>query len=196
MSILPKVGWLSYIEASLNGGVQWVQYRNKAYKKTGKFDDLYALKTLCDRYSAHLIINDNILLASHLDVGLHLGQTDTSLAQAKDQISSKRLVGITCHNQIPLAIEACKNKASYVSFGRFFPSKTKPEAPPADLSILSEAKLFCACPVIAIGGITLANAQKIIDHGADVLAIADSLYSTHSLHEVEHNASRFHRLFT
>ena len=90
-----------------------------------------ALRELCNRYGAALIINDDAELAARLGVGLHLGQSDGSLSAARALLGRKAIIGGTCHAQLELAEAAAKEGVSYVAFGRFFNSNTKPGAPAA-----------------------------------------------------------------
>src|SRR5690625_7724613 len=84
---------------------------------------------------------------------------------------------MTCHDSLDLAHDAAEDGASYVAFGRFFPSSTKPEAPAAPLELLATARQALSLPIVAIGGITLDNAQPVIANGADFLAVSHNLFS-------------------
>ena len=83
------------------------------------------IKHLCKKNNVKFIVNDDPILAKKLNAdGCHLGQKDTNIKEAKKIIGNK-IIGITCHNSIKLAKEAVKNKANYIAFGAFFPTKTK-----------------------------------------------------------------------
>lgn len=85
---------------------------------------------LCERYGTQLLINDDAELAARLGVGVHLGQTDGPLTPARALLGRRAIIGSTCHASLDLAAQAASEGASYVAFGRFFNSVTKPGAPP------------------------------------------------------------------
>lgn len=186
---------LPYVEAALAGGARWLQYRDKSGDALKRYKDAEQLKTLCSRYGARLIINDDVELAARLEVGVHLGQSDGSLRQARYQLGGEAWIGATCHGDLSLADRAVVEGASYLAFGRFFPSLTKPDAPTADIGVLSQAKRSWSLPLIAIGGITLDTASSLIDQGADGLAVIHALFDAPSASDVEWRARAFCRLF-
>jgi thiamine-phosphate pyrophosphorylase len=187
---------LPYVEAALKGGTRLVQYRDKTSEDARRLREAEALRELCERYGAKLIINDDAELAARLGVGLHLGQGDGSLAIARTLLGRQAIIGSTCHNQLELAETAIKEGASYVAFGRFYNSNTKPGAPTANLELLDTAKARLASPIVAIGGITLDNAPDLIAHGASMLAVIHGLFSAESAAEVERRAEAFTQLFS
>src|SRR3989338_1917808 len=131
---------LPYVEAALQGGVRLLQYRDKSADEARRLREAQALRDLCERHGATLIINDDAELAARLGVGVHLGQSDGSLAAGRALLRPKAVIGATCHAQLELAEQAAREGASYVAFGRFFDSKTKPGAPTATLELLQLAR--------------------------------------------------------
>ncbi|MCF7545749.1 thiamine phosphate synthase, partial [Pseudomonas petrae] len=127
--------FLSYVEAALDGGVTLLQYRDKSGDETRRLREASALLKLCERYKTRLIINDDAEVAARLGVGVHLGQTDGSLPDARALLGHKAIVGATCHAQLELADKAKADGATYVAFGRFFNSQTKPGAPTCSLDL-------------------------------------------------------------
>ncbi len=187
---------LPYVEAALRGGVRLLQYRDKSGDEARRQREAQALAELCARHGAALIINDDLELAAHLGVGLHLGQEDGSLAIARERLGPQAIVGATCHAQLTLAERAIEDGASYVAFGRFFNSNTKPGAPAADDALLQQARARFRQPIVAIGGITLDTAPRLIAQGADLIAVIHALFAADSAAEVEQRAQAFSRLFT
>jgi len=168
---------LPAVEAALAGGCRIVQYRSKQTDRSELLAEANALLILCNQYGAKLFINDNAQLAAEIGShGVHLGQEDIPIAEARALLGNKAIIGITCHDSLALALEAQQAGADYVAFGRFFSSSTKPSAPPADLSVLRTAKAQLTIPVVAIGGITLDNAPSVITAGADMLAVVGDLF--------------------
>jgi len=186
---------LPYVEAALRGGVRLLQYRDKSDDAARRQREAEALTECCARYGAALLINDDLELAARLNVGLHLGQEDGSLAIARERLGPTAIIGATCHAQLSLAEQAIADGASYIAFGRFFNSNTKPGAPAADIVLLQQARARFSQPIVAIGGITLETAPQLVAHGADVIAVIHALFAADSATEVEHRALAFSQLF-
>ena len=194
-SELLKGKLLPYVEAALKGGARLLQYRDKSSDDARRLREAETLRELCNRYGAALIINDDAELAARLGVGLHLGQGDGSLSVARALLGRKAIIGGTCHAQLELAEAAANEGASYVAFGRFFNSTTKPGAPSADIELLAAAKAKINLPIVAIGGVTLDNAPTLIAHGASMVAVVHGLFGADSAAEVERRARAFSALF-
>ncbi|WP_339080064.1 thiamine phosphate synthase [Pseudomonas sp. TMP9] len=186
---------LPFVEAALKGGVKLLQYRDKSIDEARRLREAEALRECCTRYGAALIINDDAELAARLGVGLHLGQSDGSLSVARALLGRHAIIGGTCHAQLELAETAAKEGASYVAFGRFFDSNTKPGAPAANVELLQAAKARINLPIVAIGGVTLDNAPALIAHGASMVAVVHGLFGAGSADEVERRARAFSDLF-
>ncbi|MGG7596267.1 thiamine phosphate synthase [Pseudomonas sp. B21-023] len=187
--------FLSHVEAALEGGVRLLQYRDKSDDTAHRLREAEALKTLCERYGTELIINDDAELAARLGVGVHLGQTDGPLTPARALLGRKAIIGSTCHASLDLARQAASEGASYVAFGRFFNSVTKPGAPAASVELLEQARAQVKLPIAVIGGITLDNAAPLVAHGADLLAVIHGLFGADSAQEVTRRARAFNALF-
>lgn len=186
---------LPYVEAALQGGARLIQYRDKSEAASRRLREAEALAELCLRHGARLVINDDLDLATRLGVGVHLGQGDGSLAAARALLGRNAVIGATCHASMDLASQARQEGASYLAFGRFFTSQTKPGAPSASLSLLNDAKTRFRLPLVAIGGVTLDNAPELIARGADMLAVVHSLFAADSAEDVERRARAFSQLF-
>ena len=187
---------LPYVEAALKGGAQLLQYRDKSTDAIRRLEEAQALQGLCGQYGAELIINDDLELAAQLGVGLHLGQTDGSLAAARQRLGPHAIIGATCHAQLELAATAAANGASYLAFGRFFNSQTKPGAPTATTELLQLARSRFDLPLAAIGGITLERAAALIANGAGLIAVINDLFAAEDASTVEQRARAFSQLFT
>ena len=176
--LMPGPALLNKSEAALKGGCQWLQYRSKGtLASPERVAAATALKALCRRYGAKLIINDDLELAEKTGAdGVHLGQSDGDPKQARNRLGNEAIIGVTCHDQLTLAQRAIDDGANYVAFGRFFPSQTKPNARAAPLSLLNQARQLNVA-VTAIGGITLENARSVIEAGASAIAVCHSLFA-------------------
>jgi len=187
--------FLSHVEAALEGGVCLLQYRDKSDDAARRLREAEALMTLCERYGTQLLINDDAELAARLGVGVHLGQTDGPLTPARALLGRRAIIGSTCHASLELAAQAASEGASYVAFGRFFNSVTKPGAPAANVDLLEQARAQVKLPIAVIGGITLDNAAPLVAHGADLLAVIHGLFGADSAQEVTRRARAFNALF-
>ncbi|WP_437882742.1 thiamine phosphate synthase [Pseudomonas sp. LRF_L74] len=194
-SLLADGRLLPYVEAALRGGARLLQYRDKSADAARRLREAEALLKLCERYGAGLIINDDAELAARLGVGVHLGQSDGSLDAGRALLGRKAIIGSSCHADLGLARQAEAQGASYVAFGRFFNSLTKPGVPTATLELLAEAKQNIGLPIAAIGGITLDTAPALIAQGASLLAVINALFAAPSAAEVEQRARAFSALF-
>lgn len=187
----PNVRLSEKVAQAIQGGARLVQVRDK--RTEPDVDEIRIIAALCQQHHIPLLINDSIDLAIQVGAdGVHLGQSDTGLAEARQHLGDATIIGITCHNNIELARHAEAEGANYVAFGRFFTSKTKPEAPPADIAILRHAKRELHIPVVAIGGITPDNGGSLIQAGADMLAVVHSVFGQN---DISAAAKKFSQLF-
>lgn len=192
--LLPPPELLPAVEAALRGGAILVQYREKSLGTGQRLEQARELKRLCQDFNVPLIINDDPRLAldSGAD-GVHLGQSDGSVAEARRLLGDSAIIGITCHGRLDLAEEAACSGADYLAFGRFHTSTTKPGALPASPQVLTDAAKF-GLPRTAIGGITLDNSEALIRAGADLLAVIGGLFDSDAK-VVEARARAFTRQF-
>lgn len=181
------------VDHVLLGGARLVQYRNKAADCQLRLIQSSAISRLCKSYGVPLIINDHLDLALEIDAdGLHVGRDDISVMEARRVMGKEKLIGVSCYNQLNLALSAEKAGANYVAFGAFFPSITKTDAARASISLLDEAKRKLSVPVVAIGGINLGNADELTMNGCDAIAVSHGLFNAHDL---KLTAYYFSRLF-
>jgi thiamine-phosphate pyrophosphorylase len=181
---------LREVEQVLSGGAVVVQYRDKQ-----PLDALLLaseLVKLCHQYHAPLIINDDVELAIQVAAdGVHLGKEDGAVAHARQRLGNDAIIGVSCYNSVDRAIEAQRDGADYVAFGRFFTSSSKPLAAPAEINTLHEAKRVLTVPIVAIGGILPDNGGQLLDAGADLLAVIGGLFTA----QPEHSARTYRDLF-
>jgi thiamine-phosphate pyrophosphorylase len=187
---------LKLVEAGLQGGISLLQYRNKQANVQLRESQAVSLLVLCQRYDVPLIINDHLDLCFQIDAdGVHLGGEDYEagqLASIKTKLGNK-LLGVSCYNRLDLAKSAETQGADYVAFGSCFDSGTKPAAVRAPLELLSQARDELQIPIVAIGGITLENAELAISAGVDAIAVINALFSAK---EVKYAAQQFSNLFS
>lgn len=136
------------------------------------------LKEICDAHDVAFIVNDDVDLAKRLAAdGVHLGQGDGDLKDARAELGDQMQIGITCHDSRHLAMEAGEGGANYVAFGAFFPTTTKETHHRPEVDILKWWSTIMEIPCVAIGGITPDNCQPLVNAGADFLAVSGSVWN-------------------
>jgi len=192
--LLPRLSAL--VKAALDGGTPFVQYRNKAASRPLRRAQAAEMLRICRASGARLIINDDVWLAVEIGAdGAHLGRDDApggSLAAARDALGPKRILGVSCYNELARAEEAAAAGADYLAFGSMYSSRTKPAAVRAPLEMLGEARRRFGLPIAAIGGITLENAPEVIAAGADILAVVSDLFDAM---DIKARAEAYQELF-
>lgn len=165
------------VDASILGGARIVQYRNKVADEKLCLQQASALLEICRKKQVPLIINDHVELCLVINAdGVHIGGDDGDIAAIKNMIGEDKLLGVSCYGEFARAEAAKKAGADYVAFGACFASKTKPNAPRAELSLFNQVKPL-NIPSVAIGGITLQNAHLAKQAGADAIAVIGELYN-------------------
>ena len=165
---LSRAGNISDVQRAEDCGVRVVQYRNKNAETKEMYEEALKLRKICS--NALFLINDRIDIALAVDAdGVHLGQSDMPYTAAREILGSDRVIGITVHN-LSEALDAQRNGADYLGVSPIFPTATKPDAGrPAGIILIEEIRALVDIPLIAIGGISLANAPEVIRAGADGL---------------------------
>lgn len=136
------------------------------------------LQRICADADVAFIVNDSVALAKRLGAdGVHLGQGDGDVREARALLGPAVQIGVTCHDSRHLAMEAGEAGSDYVAFGAFHPTTTKDVQHRPELSILSWWATLFELPSVAIGGITPANAAPLVAAGADFIAVSDSVWS-------------------
>lgn len=165
------------VTQALQGGVSLVQYRHKTASEVLRLEQATALLAICRAANVPLLVNDHVALAAELDAdGVHVGQYDSAIAEARALLGEQKIIGASCYNRFELAEQAQAAGADYVAFGACYPSPTKPNAPRATLDLFTRAQQSLSVPVVGIGGITLENASPLISAGADALAVITDIF--------------------
>ncbi|WDS35764.1 thiamine phosphate synthase [Pseudoxanthomonas sp.] len=159
-----------------SGAVTWLQYRNKRVDAPARARDAAALQALSAIHGVPLIINDDVPLALAIGAaGVHLEEDPTPVTDARTALGPQALLGASCYEQPALARQAVADGASYVSFGAFFPSTSKPTTHRATPDVLIQSATL-GVPRVAIGGLTPGNAAPVIQAGADLVAVIGGIY--------------------
>ena len=201
---------LERVAAVIAGGAAVVQYRDKSADNAHREREARDVLAVCRAHGVPLIINDDVALAATVGAhggrsrhpasrdtytslcGVHLGRDDAAVREAQRVLGDAAIIGVSCYNDFDRAVAAQQAGASYVAFGRFFASHTKPDAVPASLDLIRQAKAQLSIPAVAIGGITPDNAAPLIDAGVDMLAVVHGIFGQS---DPEQAARRYTQLF-
>jgi len=160
------------------GPVAAFQFRVKDVDQHAAVKLAEPLQRICDDADVAFIVNDSVSLAKRLGAdGVHLGQEDGDPREARELLGPSAQVGVTCHDSRHLAMEAGEAGADYVAFGAFYPTTTKEVRHVPEPVILSWWSALFEVPCVAIGGITPANAPRLVKAGADFIAVSHAVWS-------------------
>jgi thiamine-phosphate pyrophosphorylase len=136
------------------------------------------LTPICRSRDVMVILNDDPALAARLGCdGVHVGQSDMPLRQARAVMGKDAVIGVTCHDSLHLAMDAAEGGADYVAFGAFYPTITKDTVHRPDPEILTGWQADMLIPCVAIGGITVERAREMAAAGADYLAVSAGVWA-------------------
>jgi thiamine-phosphate pyrophosphorylase len=169
----------AHLEAALSAGsVAAFQFRVKELDQHEAAALAEPLQAICAAHDVAFIVNDSVALAKRLKAdGVHLGQGDGDVGEARELLGRDAQIGVTCHNSRHLAMEAAEAGADYVAFGAFYPTATKSVDHVAELDTLQKWSFVTEVPCVAIGGITPSNAKPLIDAGADFIALSGAVWN-------------------
>jgi thiamine-phosphate pyrophosphorylase len=172
----------------LGAGVRWVQYRDKEKNRMRVYRTALMLRELTRSFGASLIINDYTDIAAAVDAdGVHLGQEDFPLMEARKLLGGDKIIGISTHS-LEEALEAEAGGADYVGFGPVYETATKDAGDPRGTAVLSDVGRKLKIPVVAIGGINPECLHEVMAKGASAVAVASSILSSG---DIKSNARRF-----
>ena len=160
------------------GPVSAFQFRVKGIDEHEAAKLAEPLQRICSDADCAFIVNDSIALARRLGAdGVHLGQQDGLVAEARERLGREAQIGVTCHASRHLAMQAGEDGADYVAFGAFFASETKTTEHHAELELIEFWSAVFEVPCVAIGGITPANCAPLVAAGADFIAVSHAVWS-------------------
>lgn len=164
------------VEAALQNGATCLQLREKALDPAAFREEARQMALLCGRYGVPLIINDNVEVAlACRAAGVHLGQQDMPIAQARRMAGPDLILGASAHT-VQEALEAQAAGADYLGVGAVFSTSTKADASPLPLTTLREICAAVSIPVVAIGGITETNLLQLTGCGAAGVAVVSAIF--------------------
>jgi thiamine-phosphate pyrophosphorylase len=161
------------------GPVAAFQFRVKGVDEHAAARLAGPLQDLCTAHDCAFIVNDSVTLARRIGAdGVHLGQSDGDVREAREILGREAQIGVTCHASRHLAMEAGEAGADYVAFGSFFPSTTKPSDHRPEPELLAWWQRLFEIPCVAIGGITPGNCAPLVQAGADFLAASSAVWES------------------
>ncbi|MBN18949.1 MAG: thiamine phosphate synthase [Chloroflexi bacterium] len=170
---------LDITEAILSGGANIIQYRDKNSPLKEQIEIAKNIKKLCQKYKSLFIINDfpEIAIKSNSD-GVHIGQDDTSIYEAKTILNSNQIIG-TSNNNLNEVSESSKENADYIAVGALYATKTmgKDIRKTVGPNLIKQSKNITDKPIVGIGGINKSNIHEVIDAGADAICIVSEIIS-------------------
>ncbi len=190
---LSLAGNISDVKSAVSAGADIVQYREKTKETGALYEEAFLLSEICRGTAVKFIVNDRIDIALAVNAdGVHLGQDDMPYGPARRILGPDKIIGITVHN-IEEAVSAESEGADYLGVSPVFSTLTKKDAGiPGGLELLAAIKKVCRIPVIAIGGIGLANACDVIAAGADMICAISAVIT---MPDVAEEIKKFQRLF-
>ena len=187
--LMPENLALQYAREILECGVKFFQFRSKKAVKNEKLAS--EILNLCEKFGAKFIVNDDVRFAKKIGAkAVHLGKEDEGIKEAFEILGKDAYVGVSCYNDINLAINAAKNGASYAAFGSVFTSPTKPNAPKCGLEVVKEAKQILNLPICVIGGINETNIGSLSLAKPDLIAVISAIYKDSNIKENIKNLQR------
>ena len=161
--------------AALRGGAAVIQYRDKLSDAAPFLEVARSMQALCSEHDALFIVNDNAAIARLSGAGgLHVGQTDLPVADAREVLSHDQIIGRSNHS-VQEALDSEAQSADYVAVGALYTTGTKTVTHPVTLDTLAEVKRRVAVPVAAIGGINVENARAVAEAGADAICVISAV---------------------
>ena len=169
---------LERVKRALYGGVSCLQYRNKVKDYSSRRAEACELQRLCSGRGVTFIVNDDLPLATEIRAdGVHFGQDDGSVAEARRVLGPEALVGISTHS-LEEALRAEEEGADYIGFGAMYPTESKDVQYLPGPAALAAVRSRVRIPIVAIGGISRDNAPAVIDAGADSIAVISAVLTS------------------
>lgn len=194
----PRDDLLPVVRAALEGGATLLQYRDKTTDAARRLREARALAGLCHEFDVPLLINDDVELARASGAaGVHVGEDDAGIGDARAALGPGAIIGASCYDSLQRARAAAAAGADYLAFGAFYPTATKAVTRHATPALLHDARAL-GLPLVAIGGITPDNGAPLVAAGADFLAVISAVFGAPDVRAAARQftalfASRTHR---
>lgn len=171
------------VKQSLDGGVTFVQLREKDLDYQSFLSEAKDIKELCREYNVPFVINDNVDIAAEVDAdGVHVGQSDMEAGKVRERLGPDKIIGVSAQT-VEQAVTAEKHGADYLGVGAVFPTGSKDDAEDVSYETLKAICEAVSIPVIAIGGITADNVHKLKESGICGVAVISAIYAQEDIKE-------------
>ncbi len=171
------------VEEAILGGVTMIQYREKSLAGQELLEEAVTVQKVCSKYDIPFIINDDPYLAKEIDAdGVHLGQGDMPITEARKLLGPDKIIGITAKT-VEQALVAERDGASYLGSGAMFGSSTKTDAKKMTVDELRSITGSVSIPVVAIGGITAENVASLDKTGIAGVAVVSAVFACENITE-------------
>lgn len=175
------------VKESLDGGVTFIQIREKNLDDETFAEEARQLKKLCRQYGVPFVVNDNVDIALKIDAdGVHVGQCDENAAKVRKRIGKNKILGVSVQT-VEQAVLAEKNGADYLGVGAVFPTGSKADAENVNIDTLKAICKAVSIPVVAIGGITAENAKLLKNSGICGIAVISAIYAENNIKSAAEN---------
>ncbi len=179
------------VESALKGGATCVQLREKELSDADFLTEAIELSALCKRYGVPFFVNDNVEIAIQCGAdGVHVGQEDMAAAQVRQRVGEHMMIGVSVHS-VEEALEAVKNGADCLGVGAMFSTSTKTDADVLPQEVLRDICAAVDIPVVAIGGINIANLMQLSGTGVDGVALVSAIFGAE---DIESECRRLHAM--
>ena len=169
------------VKESLDGGVTFVQLREKTLEDDKFLEEAKELKQLCKEYNVPFVINDNVDIAIAMDAdGVHVGQSDMEAGNVREKLGPDKIIGVSAQT-VEQAVLAEKRGADYLGVGAVFPTGSKDDAVEVSHETLKAICEAVSIPVIAIGGISVGNVKELAGSGIVGIAVISAIYAAEDI---------------
>lgn len=171
------------VKESLDGGVTFLQLREKQLDEDHFLEEAKKLQGLCSEYNVPFIINDNVEIALAINAdGVHIGQSDMEMKEAREKLGPDKIIGVSAHTKEE-ALLAQAQGADYLGVGAVFPTSSKDDAESVSYETLKEICDVVSIPVVAIGGITKDNLHQLSGSGISGISVISAIYAQPDIKE-------------
>jgi len=175
----------SIVGNMIDNDIKYYQIRVKRDFTKFHIDVIKKVQSICRNSDCYLLLNDNVEISKKLDLdGVHLGQGDTNLIQARRILGESKIIGISCYNDLELALLAEKNHATYVSFGSLYETNTKKNFTRLNELDFKNVVKKLKIPTCLIGGINISNIHNVKSLNSDLIAISEGLSSSKKMLQI------------
>ena len=165
------------VKECLEGGVTFLQLREKKLDEEAFYEEALEIKKLCKEKGVPFIINDNVDVALRCDAdGVHVGQSDMEAQDVRAKLGADKIIGVSART-VEQAVKAEKMGADYLGVGAVFSTSTKLDAREVSWETLKEICETVSIPVVAIGGITADNLSQLAGTGVDGVAVVSAIFA-------------------